>query len=457
MGDAPTISFWGGLGTIGGTRVAVAAGGSRVIFDFGLAYAPGETYYDNRLAPRPGAVLREYLALGCAPPLPHLYRPELAAGTGLPPGPATGPADTAVFISHLHLDHHALTDLVAPGVPVYMHTDSTRMLAALRALGEATPGLPRDVQPLAWDEPVDVGPLRVTALPVDHDIPGASGFLVETPAGAVVYTGDLRLHGAHPHQVHRFMARARALQPRLLLIEGTRLGEAPRPGALTEPDLPARAAERLQACPALALVVLYARNTARVTALKTAARAAGRTLALEAAAAALYARCGGDLQGAAVYLPAPAQGALAAGTAPAWLTRLAAQAAAAGAPLVDAAAVAGAQDQFLLHLSYPHLNELTDLRARPGSVCLHCNGEPLGRFAPGWGVYERWLQRFGVAHVPLGCSGHAAPADLKRIAAGVAPQVLAPVHSLRPELLALPGTPRLLAEYGATYRLDRLA
>lgn len=457
--DAPTISFWGGIGTIGGTKVVIQQAQDRVIIDFGLAYAPGEEYYDARLQPRPDRVLHEYLCLGYAPPIPGLYRRELLSGSRVPPGPDQGPAGTAVFISHLHLDHHALTGLIAPGIPVYMHGASRQMLDALQAVGETTPGAPRSYSAFAWEEPVQVGSLRVTAVPVDHDIPGAAAFFIETAAGTVVYSGDLRLHGARPELVRRFAARARALRPLALLIEGTRLGEeerGPFPPPPAEPELADRAASLLRACGTLALINLYPRNIERIAALQGAAAAAGRTLALEAATAAIYTRCGGSLAGAALYLTGAEQSALEQGRAPAWLAGLVRQAAAAGAPVAGPADVAGARDRWLVQLTYPKLGELVDLAPQPGSICLHSNGEPLGAFDPAYPAYERWLRRFGVAHVPLGSTGHASPRDLHEIAAEIAPQVLVPVHSLRPDRLAVPGIPRLLPEYGATYRLDRL-
>ncbi len=81
-----------------------------------------------------------------------------------------------------------------------------------------------------------VGRLRARALPVDHSVHGASAWAVETSAGWVVYSGDLRLHGTRHEDTERFVAEARALRPRALLCEGTR---APRKGEETEPEPPA--------------------------------------------------------------------------------------------------------------------------------------------------------------------------------------------------------------------------
>ncbi len=459
MADTPTICFWGGLGTIGGTKVVIQDAGYRVMLDFGLAYAPGEDYYDQRLRPQPETVLSEYLALGYAPPLPGLYHPALPdGGAALPAGPARGPADTAVFISHLHLDHCALIDLIAPGIPVYMHAEAVRMALALRAINaDPTVGPARDYRPFEWEMAVQVGPMRVTPLAVDHDIPGASGFLVETRAGTVAFTGDLRCHGAHPDRTAAFVARARAAQPLALIIEGTRLGEAER-GSLqppvAEPELAPRLHALLNAGPVPAFISLYPRNVERITALATAAQAAGRTLALAPASAELYARCGGALSAVALYLTATERTALAQDRAPAWLATFAGEA---DIPVVGATEVAAEPGHWLAQLTYPGLGELASLRPGPGALFIHAGGEPLGRFDPAFARMEMWLRRFGVTRVGLSATGHASPGDLQQMAADIAPRVLIPVHSLRPELLQVPGMPRLLPEHGAVYRLDEVA
>ncbi|MDI7250922.1 MAG: exonuclease, partial [Bacillota bacterium] len=49
-----------------------------------------------------------------------------------------------------------------------------------------------------------VAGMRVRWWPVDHSIPGAGAFGVQTPAGWVVYTGDLRLHGSRGHLTRAF-------------------------------------------------------------------------------------------------------------------------------------------------------------------------------------------------------------------------------------------------------------
>ncbi|MCJ7831334.1 MAG: hypothetical protein MUP86_02265 [Dehalococcoidia bacterium] len=64
---------------------------------------------------------------------------------------------------------------------------------------------------------------RLRHWPVDHSLLGAVGWAVETEAGWVGYTGDLRFHGRHGADTWRFADDLAALEPAALLCEGTRL------------------------------------------------------------------------------------------------------------------------------------------------------------------------------------------------------------------------------------------
>jgi ribonuclease J len=68
----------------------------------------------------------------------------------------------------------------------------------------------------------------------------------------------------------------------------------------------------------------------------------------------------------------------------------------------------------------------------------------------------RWLERYEIALVRAGSSGHATPPALHRIASAIAPAVLMPIHSKCPERLAPEGIRRILPERGATYDLAAL-
>lgn len=451
-GARPTLTLYGGVGTIGGTKAVVAEGGYRVIFDFGSAFMPGApgNPFDYRLEPRPGDLaLRDQVLAGVLPPLGGIYQPSAARLTGLAPG-ADG--TTAVFISHMHLDHMAHLDMLAPDLPVHLSEDSSKLLRALLVTGEPQ-GAGCRRYPWIDGEAIKVGPITVRPLPVDHDVIGASALLIETSAGVVAYSGDLRLHGAHPERTRAFMAAAAAARPAVLLLEGTRAGEEPEEPprrSLREPEVGARVAEICRLATGLAIISQYRRNVERVQALAEAARTAGRTLVLEPETAYVLQTVTGSLHGARVYRRGEHRLWQVNGTVPEWLEPLLADA-------VVPADISLSPEAFLLDLRYRNLAELHDLAVGSGAVYIHSNGEPLGRYDPAYANLRAWLDRHGIAYDRAYSSGHASPDALVEIAQSIAPKRLLPIHSLEPELLAPPAVPRLLPAVGVTYSIAALA
>jgi ribonuclease J len=72
--------------------------------------------------------------------------------------------------------------------------------------------------------------------PVDHSIPGATAFAIQTDSGWIVYSGDLRLHGRNGPQTLSFLEAASSLKPLALIIEGTRLEEE-KPKRISEDEV----------------------------------------------------------------------------------------------------------------------------------------------------------------------------------------------------------------------------
>jgi len=79
-----------------------------------------------------------------------------------------------------------------------------------------------------------VGPWRVKWWPVDHSIPGGVALAVETDAGWIAYSGDIRCHGLRGAMTMEAADQMAALHPVALLCEGTRLTG---PNATTEAEV----------------------------------------------------------------------------------------------------------------------------------------------------------------------------------------------------------------------------
>ncbi len=416
-----SIEFWGGLGVIGGSKIIIREGGHRVMLDIGMDIPSGADLFRLPVRPRPGRELADRLRVGAAPHVPGLYDPAV-----LDPGDPLGePGEpTAVFVSHPHIDHVGLAGFVRPEVPVHAHTDAVDVLEALTASGNGLPGGDPEWHRLASGETTAVGPMEVECLLVDHDVPGACGYLVRTSAGTLAFTGDIRFHGRHPELSWAFVDRAHGCD--VLVTEGTTLGWDMRPGVRTEDDVEHDFAAILAATPGLVLLSLYPRDLERVHDFLTLAKDAGRTVVWPEAVA-------GFLRG--LDVPGVVR---------------------AGDPeTVGLAADPGA---FVVVPEPDDLPSLLDLPVgdgHPAGVFVHANGEPLGPFEPRWAPFTDWLTALGIPLRQIGCSGHAVQDDLHTMLERVRPRAVFPIHTTAPTRLHPPtGTVRVIAEYGESYAMD---
>ncbi len=407
------ISFWGGVGIIGSSKVLIEQGPWRVLLDFGMDFTPGSGLFRNGVRARPDFALYDRLRTGQAPLLPHIYRPEALHGFSLPAG---SDGHTAVFITHAHIDHIGLTGWLDPNIPIYCSPETRRLMEALAEAGDVPEGYTPEFKTIDEEKPVIWGPFRVTRYPVDHDVVGASGYAVETEDGVVAFTGDIRLHGRHPEFSESFARSVR--KARALVIEGTSLSfgftQAQRP----ETEVDASFSHALQETPGLVLLSLYPRNLERVESFITIARQAGRRIVWPKTLSVFFRNWG--LENVLAFEED-----------------------------VDVAAIRHNPGHFVLQMDPQSLPWLLDLPVGPGSVFVHANGEPLGAFDPGWDVLQDWLKFLHVPFWSIGTSGHASPEDLNRLVQWVQPDILFPLHSREPDrLLPPPGTLRWLPERG---------
>jgi ribonuclease J len=399
------------LGNPTGLKFVVDHDGVRAMFEMGIEHSPGAMPFSLGLQPRPGRELPDLQAVGMAP-----------RGTGVL---GTWDRRTSLFVSHMHLDHVALVHAVHPDVPMYYPQRMEPLREACVRAGYVPWREPPGIQ-VADRRQVRVGEIQVEFVAIDHDLPGATGFLVRTPDLSLAYTGDHRWHGFHPEVTERFAEAARGV--RVLLQEAVSLSWDP-PGPETagagvlgpdagEEDVVRAFGDVLDRAGGLVVVNLYPMNRLRVHAFGAACAARGRVLVLERQAAAM-----------------------------------------ADWPLVleDVGSVLHDPRRYCVQLEFASLPSLIDLRPPAGSIYVHSNGVPLGPYDPAYQVMLAWVRAIGLELVTLGSSGHSRPADVRRMVEVVAPAVVLPVHSRRPEALLVPGVPTLVPEVGRRYTPADLA
>lgn len=445
-----TVTVLAGERTIGGTQIVVEDGGARLLFDCGLAFSPATDPFAY-VAHRPATRLADLIRLGLAPHVPGLYLPSLVAGLAADLPPSDRPL--AVALSHSHLDHTHLAGLVDPSVPVYASPATARIVRMLGEVGASTAPMNRPMTEVRPGASFEVGPMRVRLLPVDHDVCGASGLLVETSNGVIAYPGDFRLHGRHPEASLAFARAAREARARVIILEGTRLFPPPENGAppiveRVEDDVPITVAEAIRAHhDRLGLILLTPENGERVEAIAGAVADMGRLFVLDVEGLAFAtAALGRPLaMPHGVYVPSTLQGNL---------TPTLRAAIEAAPTVVRAEDLVAGPHRFLLRLSFHHFADLLEiLPSRQGGVLITSNGVPLGPFDPAYAHMEWWAETFGFELVDAGSTGHAAPRDLALMASqSGAPRVMA-IHSRFPELMPVPPDRLLLPQRGYRYEL----
>ena len=155
------------------------------------------------------------IEFGLLPSIPGIYKFE-----------ETEPGIDAVFLSHSHTDHSAYVSFLNRKIPVYCG-ETTALI--LHAFSEISPkSFDNDIEGLQFrtfhtGDKIKIGSIEVEPVHVDHSVPGAYGFIIHTSEGAVVYSGDFRLHGTRSEMTEDFVQAAASSKPIAMMCEGTNL------------------------------------------------------------------------------------------------------------------------------------------------------------------------------------------------------------------------------------------
>jgi len=274
---AVSLSFYGGVEEIGGNKILLTDGKTRLFFDFGTSFDRRYHYFEEYLKPRPGVGMLDMLEMELVPPLRGIYREDIAPKEVLSRFETIGDFHIdGLLLSHAHIDHSGYISFLREDIPIYCTAmsafiakvvqdsapldiekevcysnprvmlngyrmpdrkgqlrqrpfcfiDTDSFSAEAEEFWNRSPMKTKKIDPSV--QILDrgyVGTLPMRYFPVDHSIPGACSFAVETSLGWVAYTGDLRLHGPKGAQTRRAVEEMAALHPQILICEGTRAGE----------------------------------------------------------------------------------------------------------------------------------------------------------------------------------------------------------------------------------------
>ena len=411
------IGFFGGVREIGGNIILFESNGKGIVFDFGRKFATSAVYFNDTLKGREEKGFDDYVFLGELPPFKGFYKKEIADDLALPV------EIDGLFFSHAHLDHIGEIGDVSDSIKKYMSKSS---FAALKYFVSKNiiEGMPANIE-LIDNMTVEVGDFKVTPYPVDHDIPGAVSYFIETPVGLVIYTGDLYFTGAKSELSHKFVEYAKSLKPRILITEGTRIGW----GGITsntEDELKEQIKEIANVCRGLIVGNVYEIHLARIKTFFDASRELGKRFVIHQDYASILKEYNEAGEETASEILSSDNTYVYAGSMPLkdeFRNKV-----------IDLETLRENFSSEVLLLNFAHIQELIDIDPIENSVYIMSGGEPMSSIDPyNTKIFENWLMRFNLPLFRVHSPGHASETEILSMAKEINPEILLPIHTQIPE------------------------
>jgi len=428
-----TVTFYGGIREIGGNKILLEDGDTRIFLDFGTTFTGESTYFSGYLTPRGVNGAGDYLEFELLPKLSGLYSKEMIRNTTIKYKP---PSIDAVLVSHPHMDHIGYLQFIDENIPVYSGECTKTIIDAMQESGRISLG-DHKFHTFRTGRKVKVADLEIEPVHVDHSVPGAYGFIIHTSKGSLVYSGDYRLHGPMACMTRELTSRASECNPAVMISEGTRVCPEETEVVHSEAKVKTESNEVVANTTKLVIVAFYSRDIDRFKTFYEIAKKNDRKFVISLKLAHLLSKLKDDPalkipdimkdQDILFYKKRKKTGEFAEKDYYTWER-----------PFLDKAVnfdyIRKNQDKVLFNLDLVGFTELIDVRPSSGGHFIHSMSEPFSEEDIDQNVMHRWLDHFGLKFHQIHASGHCPSKDLKDMIDQIQPRQLVPVHTEHPEL-----------------------
>jgi ribonuclease J len=465
-----SLTFYGGVGEIGGNKVLLEDGDTKIFLDFGMSFGKRAKFFEEFLTPRTANGIGDFLAMGLIPDIKGIYREDLLKHAGRT---AEEPDVDAVLLSHGHADHTNYISFLHADIPVYCGETTLKLLRAIeeqskrdiesevmnfkeRPLFRADyrkPPIERTFKTFRTGDKVKIGSLEIEPIHVDHSVPGAYGFIIHTSEGSIIYSGDLRLHGSNPQMTRDFIKRAKEAEPIAMICEGTRIKEVE--DKTTENDVYERGRKLLDN-KGLSIIDFNFKDVDRFRTFFKIAKELDKKMVISFKHA-----CYLDQYSTDEKLKVPGCGdenilifkpKVATGTyddsdyTDGYIKCRLHHPNVVKADEID-------KDSMIV-MNFWYFNTLIDIKPEKGSLYMHSLSEPFSEeMEISFKRMKNWLDYFGMNLVQNHCSGHATGLDIKELVKEINPKVLFPIHTEFPGVFRKFGVKNRIVKYGREYKI----
>jgi ribonuclease J len=458
------LTFYGGVNEIGGNKILLEDSGTKIFLDFGMSFTQAGKFFSEFLQPRKCNGIGDFIEFGLLPDLKGLYRTDYLRHMGRK---EEDKEFDGVLLTHAHADHASYIHHLREDIKIHC---SKETYAILKALNDTASGsftdlveftkcfetyvnrkgeiskkntkthpdivIPREFNTFDFGKKFKIDGIEVIPFNVDHSLPGATGYIIHTSSGTVVYTGDIRFHGRRGDKTNEFMEACD--KPDALIIEGTRIDEE---SSRKEEDVEDEISTIASKTKGLTVCNWPVRDTDRLLSFLNAAKKSDKVLTISFKQAYLIEQLSNfkgsivpklDDKNLALYANRKEWGVIGSSCDERiiradydkWER-----------DYLDGSIchkdVKDNQNKYMFFCTNFDLKELIDIKPVEGSSYIKSVCEPFDiEMELDWKKIENWINHFGMGLNSTHVSGHASGPQLRDFVKTVKPKMVIPVHTL---------------------------
>jgi ribonuclease J len=445
--ELTNILFFGGVNEIGGNKILIKdkKNDASVFLDFGMNFEKRRKYFEEFITPRVANGLIDLLELGLLPNIKGIYREDLLKHGKMEIHKE--PIVDAILLSHAHYDHSAYISFLDERIPIFSSEITKNIFQILQTINNRNfefevlnfkrrPCFNNTQEVVQRTFKTESNPkingIEIEALPVNHSVPGANGFLIYTSNAIIGYTGDFKLK-EDSFMSQAFLEKLKEVRPDILLCEGTNIDKVK---TKTESYVKKNSKDVILNVKGIVFVDFSFKDLTRFETFFKIAKESGRKFVIPFKTAYYLNEIGKiikeipsiDDENILIYKEKKRTGTYCENDYSIWEREFLDK-----QNVVTSEYVKSHQYELIMVLGYYDLPELIDIKPLPGSIYIKSSSEALNEEEEiDLKRLHNWLKHFGVKYYHFHASGHADRKDLTKFINEIKPKEVIPIHTQNP-------------------------